>query len=83
MRTVKITPVLNGFRVEVGCQELVFSSIEELCKELIRYQKNSESVEKEYLENAVNRVATVAPGSLDTERERPHLMTAAEALVRR
>jgi hypothetical protein len=61
MRTVKITPVLNGFRVEVGCQELVFSSIEKLCEELIRYQKDPTGVEKEYLKNAVNKVQLVAP----------------------
>jgi hypothetical protein len=55
MKQVTITPVLNGFKVQVGCQEVVFRDIDELCAELKRYQKTPAQVEKEYLVKAVNK----------------------------
>jgi hypothetical protein len=73
MRQVTITPVLNGFLVQVGCQQVVFGSIEELCSELKRYQKAPAAVEKEYLTNAVNKgptpeLAVPDPGDMRAER---------------
>mgnify|MGYP003395068272 CR=1 FL=1 len=56
MKEITIRPVLNGFIVKVGCQELVFPSMEMITKELIRYQVNPDTVEKEYLERAVNKM---------------------------
>jgi len=55
MREVHIRPVLNGFLVTVGCQNLVFESIENLAAELVKYQKAPRAVEKSYLANAVNK----------------------------
>lgn len=55
MREVKIKPVLNGFIVEVGCQKLVYNSIEVLAADLVKYQKDPVAVEKEFQEKAVNK----------------------------
>jgi hypothetical protein len=54
MKTVTIRPVLNGFVVTVGCSEIVFKVMEDLCEELVRYQRHPEAVEKEYMARAVN-----------------------------
>lgn len=55
MREIIIRPVLNGFVVRVGCQELVFRDIQDVGRELIRYQANPEAIEEEYLAHAVNK----------------------------
>lgn len=60
MREITIRSVLNGFIVRVGCQELVFTSMETITKELIRYQADPGAVEKEYLEHAVNKMKVPA-----------------------
>ena len=54
MRKITIEPVLNGFIVQIGCQKVVRESIAELCSELRRYFEYPQSVEREYLDNAVN-----------------------------
>ena len=51
MRNLSITPVLNGFIVNTGCQVVVFEGKDKLLKELKRYIKNPTEVEKEYLKN--------------------------------
>lgn len=56
MREVRITPVLNGFIVTVGCQTVVFTSMNDLLRELKSYQIDSASVEKEYLSGSINKV---------------------------
>ncbi len=61
MRPITITPVLNGFVVDVGCQRVVFGSILELSQEITRYFKHPEEVEKEYCERAVNKPVTQNP----------------------
>lgn len=53
-RPVTITPVLNGYIVQIGCQSLVFNSFELLEVELLRYFKNPTEVEHSYKVNAVN-----------------------------
>ncbi len=60
MREVTIRPVQNGFLVRVGCSEFVFSNIEHLAGELIRYQKFPEQVEKEYCQNAINKIGPLS-----------------------
>lgn len=50
MRDVKIKKVLNGFRVKIGCQEVVFTKKEKLLNELSRYIDNPDGVAKQYLE---------------------------------
>ena len=58
MKKIVITPVLNGFKARVGCQEVLFTSIEKLCEELARYQNDPVRIEKEYLENALKKKLT-------------------------
>ena len=48
-KMITIKAVLNGYRVEVGCQELVFESRKWMLKELKRYLKNHDKVEAEYM----------------------------------
>lgn len=68
MRAVTVTPVLNGFIVNVGCQHLIFNTIEEVAAELVRYQKEPQKVELEYRKKAVNDtlgdVPQASPGNL-------------------
>ncbi|HAX98967.1 MAG TPA: hypothetical protein DCY12_08825 [Candidatus Atribacteria bacterium] len=54
-REIKIKPVLNGFIVNVSCKEVVFIDIKTLGKEIERYYRNPEEVEKEYLAKALNK----------------------------
>jgi hypothetical protein len=54
-RAITVTPVLNGFLVKVGCQEVVVSSIHGLASEITRYYADPEAVENEYLNCAVNK----------------------------
>ncbi len=64
MKEIHIQPVLNGFIVKVGCTKVVFTDIISLTAELQRYHRNPEQVEKEYLENAINkRMGPEAPPS--------------------
>ncbi len=48
-----IKTVLNGWRVSVGCQEVVFTSKDEMLAEIATYLDNPAEVEKKYQE-AVN-----------------------------
>ena len=68
MRTLMIDPVLNGFIIKCGCQKVVFNSLDAMVKEIYRYFKNPEQVEKEYVENAINH-------SMQTELQRPEGFT--------
>ena len=54
-RKLIITPVLNGYRVQVGCQEVVFNEPEELIHALRDYLMEPVKVEKEYLSRSINR----------------------------
>lgn len=56
MKEVRVRPILNGFVVAVGCAEIYFLSIEELCVEIARYAKDPDRIEKDYLLNAVNKI---------------------------
>lgn len=55
MQDVTISPVLNGWKCRVGCQEVVFTDKQTLLKELGDYMTDGEAVEKRFLERAVNR----------------------------
>ena len=61
MREIRIKPVLNGFIVTVGCQQVVFPSVETLVSAFKRYQKDPEKVEKEFTESAINKPIFDAP----------------------
>lgn len=61
-----ITPVLNGFIVEVGCQKIVFTNLTILGQELVRYYAAPERVEREYVECAINKqLLKVPPGRIE------------------
>jgi hypothetical protein len=51
-REVRINAVLNGFSVKVGCQTLVFNSIEDLLRALQSYLFNPTETEKTFLSTA-------------------------------
>ena len=55
MRPLTIRPVVNGWVVSVGCQDAVFTNIEHMLGELRRYILNPDLIEKEYLDNSVNK----------------------------
>ena len=54
-KPMTITPVLNGFIVEVGCQRVVIQAPMVLANEVLRYYLNPNVVEEEYMNNAVNK----------------------------
>jgi hypothetical protein len=56
MREVKISPVLNGWIVTVGCQQVVFQDREVMIGEVDRYIGDPDKVEKEYMTKAKNKV---------------------------
>jgi hypothetical protein len=55
MRGIKITPVLNGWKCHVGCQEVVFTSKEEMLEKLGAYIDNPNETEEQFLKDAVNK----------------------------
>ena len=52
---ITITPVLNGFIVQVGCKQIVFTSIMVLCDEIHAYYTDPVNTTRIYLENAINK----------------------------
>jgi hypothetical protein len=46
---------MNGFVVQVGCQQLVFTDIEDVARLLIDYQRHPEAVEKDFIAHQVNK----------------------------
>ena len=55
-RTITIEPVLYGFKVRVGCTELVFRTRKELLSELKRYLTKPAEIEKEYLKYSIHKL---------------------------
>ena len=55
MKKVTIKPVSNGFRVKVGCTEVVFTSVKMLLKELEDYINDPDKMEKKYTKNPLNK----------------------------
>jgi hypothetical protein len=76
VKELHIRPVLNGFVVKIGCQEVVFTSVKDFIKEFTRYQEKSDEVEKEYIKNALNKVGILTPSAETPTRP----MTATELL---
>ena len=73
IRDIKIKPVLNGFIVDIGCQELVFNRLTGMIKSLEEYYGADEpdKVEKKWLGKSINsgklggeNAARAAPTSL-------------------
>ena len=48
-RDVLIQAVLNGWKVQVGCQEVVFTNATEMLLVLKRYYEEPEAVERDFL----------------------------------
>ena len=72
-RTVTIRPVLNGFVCEVGCQTVVFNSLERVCALLGQYYADPDKMEKAFLDNAPTwyKPNMVAPPPLRPEYPDP------------
>lgn len=47
---LRVSKALNGYMVYVGCKTVVFESLEKMLKEMERYYKDPQKVQKEYLE---------------------------------
>lgn len=54
VRAITITPVLNGFVCQVGCQTVVFRTVAELGSAVEDYYSNPEETEKRYIAAKVN-----------------------------
>lgn len=50
LRNIMITPVLNGYKVQVGCQEVVFEDLDRMVQEIKSYFLDPEAVEDRYRE---------------------------------
>ena len=61
MREIKITAVLNGWKCKVGCQEVVFTGVNELCDHLRLYLLDPQTVEKQWMDTSINRKWTAQP----------------------
>lgn len=59
IRNIHIKPVLNGFVVTVGCQELVYASTSALLFDLGDYFGNPEQTEARILKGAIHRKHTL------------------------
>ncbi len=61
MYEIVIRPTLNGFTAKVGCQTLVYESIDSLLKDLGRYLNDPEGTELYFREHALNARHTLGP----------------------
>lgn len=60
IRPISINPILNGFIVSVGCQQLAYTSIGELTADLSDYLREPEATEKRLLkEKGINAKHTL------------------------
>lgn len=62
IRPISIGVVLNGYKVAVGCQELVFTSRQELLANLERYLIDPDGMEKHFLLSSINAIHTANAG---------------------
>jgi hypothetical protein len=79
MRDIRIRPILNGWLVKVGCQEICITDAETLGKEITRYVQRPGEVEKEYLSKALNKNIT----NNQVEMDRPEMARMAPEPVNR
>lgn len=66
VREMHITPVLNGFIVKVGCQQLVASSAPQLADSIEEYYNDPDATEARFIKRAVNQTMNnpVAPQAM-------------------
>lgn len=61
LRNIQIRPVLNGFLLNVGCQELAYTDTNKLLGDLGDYLRNPEETEKRIIEkDGFNRKHTLS-----------------------
>ena len=78
-RDVTIKTVLNGWIVRVGCQHLVFTSLDVMLKDLTAYLEDPKGTEDKYQASAVNaEFFNFAEEVVANEREYLHDPCAAE-----
>ncbi|MFZ2281867.1 MAG: hypothetical protein WAW39_28970 [Prosthecobacter sp.] len=64
LRNIQIRPVLNGFLLNVGCQELAYTDTNKLLGDLGDYLRNPEDTEKRIIEtDGFNRKHTLSAGT--------------------
>ena len=63
MRDLKITPVLNGFVIKVGCQTVVFTKLADMLSAIENYYTDPEAFEKLFVNKAINSKWTMAPNA--------------------
>jgi hypothetical protein len=68
-RNIEIRAVLNGFITQVGCQTIVFPTIEQLAVALVEYGKDPARVEKEWLVKSVNSRIVGGPAVAEQAQE--------------
>jgi len=73
MREVIIIPALNGFIVRVGCQTLVFGSIEAVADELVQYQKDPRGTEERFLQRPISKSDCDVPPPAEVYAVRPEV----------
>lgn len=66
MHEITIRTVLNGYVCKVGCQTVVFETIEKLTKELTSYLKDPIGTEKRFRKNSADRQCTIDGPALAT-----------------
>lgn len=54
-RAITIQPVLNGWVITAGCQQVAFVDLRLMASEIIRYYTEPDVIEKVCLEGSVNR----------------------------
>ena len=60
-RRITIEPGLNGFSCKVGCHTIVFTNVDALAASIAQYYKDPERVEKQFIEQAVNKMNAMPP----------------------
>jgi hypothetical protein len=60
-RPIVISPVLNGFVVQVGCQQVVFNDRQALLTELKNFMEAPDDTEKRFIHHALNRTLGTLP----------------------
>jgi hypothetical protein len=55
MKDITISPALNGWKVKVGCQEVLFTNRKTMLEEISRYINDPNNIEEEYLSRAKNK----------------------------
>lgn len=58
LRDINIRPALNGFIVNMGCQIIVFETVDKLVDNLRDYLRDPDKTEKAFMASGINRKHT-------------------------